>query len=250
MALNSSIEIKNISKSFDGKIILDNLSITINKGELVALIGPSGTGKTTLLNIMANTITPDSGQVLINDTVSTDIKDRKDRAKKIGVIRQQFDLINELPVIHNVLVGRLNEWGNLKSILSLIIPQEKSVAENALNRVGIGEKIYEKTGNLSGGEQQRVALARLLVQKPEIILADEPVSSVDPARAEDILSLLVDLVKEENQTLIATLHSVDYVRKYFTRIIGMRYGRVLFDLPVESVKDEDISLLYDLKGLD
>ena len=250
MALNSSIEIKNISKSFDGKIILDNLSITINKGELVALIGPSGTGKTTLLNIMANTITPDSGQVLINDTVSTDIKDRKDRAKKIGVIRQQFDLINELPVIHNVLVGRLNEWGHLKSILSLIIPQEKSVAENALNRVGIGEKIYEKTGNLSGGEQQRVALARLLVQKPEIILADEPVSSVDPARAEDILSLLVDLVKEENQTLIATLHSVDYVRKYFTRIIGMRYGRVLFDLPVESVKDEEISLLYDLKGLD
>lgn len=249
MSSTNTLEIKNVSKSFDGKVILDNLSITIHKGDLVALIGPSGTGKTTLLNIMANIIDPDMGKILINNVISSNIKDRKERAKKIGVMRQQFDLVNQLPVIQNVLIGRLNEWKFTKSLLSLIIPQDKQLAENALNRVGLSDKIYEKTGNLSGGEQQRVALARLLVQNPEIILADEPVSSLDPARAEDLLSLMIKLVKEENQTLIASLHSVDYVKKYFTRIIGMRNGSIVFDLPPEELSNKVLESLYDLKEM-
>ena len=249
MSLKQILELKNISKSFDGNKVLDNLSITIYRGELVALIGPSGAGKTTLLNILSSIIQPDTGEMLVDGKPSTSIKNNKEMAKKIGVIRQQFDLINQLPVIQNVLIGRLNEWGLAKSFLSLIIPQDKSLAEQALSRVGLIEKLYEKTDNLSGGEQQRVALARLLVQNPEIILADEPVSSLDPARAENILSLMTELVKEESQTLIASLHSVDYVRKYFTRIIGMRDGKVYFDLPIEKVNNEDLESLYDLKGM-
>lgn len=241
------LELKNISVAFDSNKVLSNLSLSINNGEIIALIGPSGAGKTTLINIVANIIQPDSGEMLIDGVPSISINNRKEYAKKIGVIRQQFDLINQLPVIHNVLAGRLNQWGVLKSILSLIRPQEKYLAKNALSRVGIIDKMFEKTANLSGGEQQRVALARLLVQNPEIVLADEPVSSLDPARANSILSLLVDLVKEENQTLIVSLHSVEYLKKYFTRVIAMRDGKIYFDLPIDKVKEEDLKAVYNLE---
>ena len=142
------------------------------------------------------------------------------------MIRQQFDLVGQLAVIHNVLAGRLSEWGLFKSLIFTYHPQEKEAAIRALERVGLADKYYEQTANLSGGEQQRVALARLLLQKPEIILADEPVASLDPARAEDILSMLTKLVKEENQTLITSLHSVEYARKYFTRIIALKDGHI------------------------
>jgi len=247
MTSKKVLELKNISVAFDSNKVLSNLSLSINNGEIIALIGPSGAGKTTLINIVANIIQPDSGEMLIDGVPSISINNRKEYAKKIGVIRQQFDLINQLPVIHNVLAGRLNQWGVLKSILSLIRPQEKYLAKNALSRVGIIDKMFEKTANLSGGEQQRVALARLLVQNPEIVLADEPVSSLDPARANSILSLLVDLVKEENQTLIVSLHSVEYLKKYFTRVIAMRDGKIYFDLPIDKVKEEDLKAVYDLE---
>jgi phosphonate transport system ATP-binding protein len=249
MSSNNVFELKDISKVYERKIALSSLSLAIKKGEIVALIGPSGAGKTTLLNILANIIKPDTGEVLIDGVPSKEYTTVKQLAKKIGVIRQQFDLVAQLTVIHNVLAGRLVDWGFFKSLLSLIFPQQKELAANALERVGLLDKIYEKTSNLSGGEQQRVAMARLLVQKPEVILADEPVSSLDPARSEDILSMLTSLAKEENQTLITVLHSVEYARKYFNRIIGMREGRVYFDLPCDKVTDEILADLYDLKEL-
>ena len=139
--------------------------------------------------------------------------------------------------------------GIFQVLLSLIIPQEKKAAYIALERVGLADKISEQTSNLSGGEQQRVALARLLLQKPEIILADEPVASLDPARAEDILSMLTKLVKEEHQTLITSLHSVEYARKYFTRMIAIKNGQIFFDLPVNEVTDSLLSELYQLEEL-
>lgn len=249
MQLNNIFELNNISKVYERKIAISSLSLTIKKGELVALIGPSGAGKTTLLNILANVLKSESGQLLISGVLSDKYNSGKKLAKKIGIIRQQFDLVGQLPVVHNVLAGRLVEWGFLKSLLSLIFPQEKELAKKALARVGLLDKIYEKTSNLSGGEQQRVAMARLLVQKPEVILADEPVSALDPARAEDILSMLTKLVREENETLITVLHSVEYAKKYFDRIIAMREGKVYFDLPAEKVTDKLLSDLYDLKEL-
>jgi phosphonate transport system ATP-binding protein len=249
MSSKEMFQLKEISKIYERKIALSSLSLTINKGEIVALIGPSGAGKTTLLNILANIIKPDKGSLLIDGEPLNKLKAGKRLAKKIGVIRQQFDLVGPLAVIHNVLAGRLADWGFFKSLVSLIIPQEKQLAVRALKRVGLADKIYEKTSNLSGGEQQRVALARLLVQKPEVILADEPVSSLDPARAEDVLLMLTKLVREENQTLIASLHTVEYARKYFTRIIALRDGKVYFDLPIGQVNDGILSELYNLKEL-
>ena len=229
------LEVNNLSKHFERKIALSSLSFSIKKGEMVALIGPSGAGKTTLLNTFATLVRPDEGTVTIAGIPADKITNRKQLAKKIGIIRQQFDLVGPLPVIHNVLCGRLAHWGFFKSLLSLFIPQEKKAAYHALDRVGLADKLSEQTSNLSGGEQQRVALARLLLQRPEIILADEPVASLDPARAEDILSILTRLVKEENQTLITSLHSVEYARKYFTRMIAIKEGQVFFDLPVNEV---------------
>lgn len=242
------INLQQISKAYERKIALSSLSFSVNRGELIGLIGPSGAGKTTLLNMLAGIMSPDQGKILIDGRALSELRDQKKRAKKIGIIRQQFDLVGELLVIHNVLVGRLSEWSILKSILSMLIPQDKEYATQALNRVGLTEKLYEKTSSLSGGEQQRVALARLLVQSPEIILADEPVASLDPARAEDVLELMVRIALEENQTLIASLHSVEYARKYFDRLIALKDGELFFDLPASSVTDEHIKSLYRLKG--
>lgn len=241
------IELKDVSVSFDGKIALSSLSLFIQKGERVALIGPSGAGKSTLLNVLSLSNVSGTGTVKIDGQPPSFYRNRKLRAKKIGVIRQQFDLVNALPVVHNVLAGKLADWSFVKSILSLVIPQEKEIAAQALTRVGLSHKMLEQTGSLSGGEQQRVALARLLVQQPEIILADEPVASLDPARAEDVLGILTMLVKEEKQTLITSLHSVEYAKKYFTRVIGLRQGAIVFDLPVDQLTDRHLKELYKLR---
>jgi phosphonate transport system ATP-binding protein len=247
MSSNFIIEANNITKHFERKIAISSLSFTIKKGEMVALIGPSGAGKTTLLNSIAGLVSLNNGDLKIDGKTHSQFKNGKRFAKKVGVIRQQFDLIGQLAVIHNVLAGKFSEWGFCKSLLSLLIPQEKESALKALDRVGLADKTYELTSNLSGGEQQRVALARLIVQKPEIILADEPVASLDPARAEDVLSMLTNLIVEENQTLITSIHSVEYARKYFSRIIALKDGELFFDLPTEKVTDDLLSELYQLK---
>ncbi|MFJ5762200.1 phosphonate ABC transporter ATP-binding protein [Neobacillus sp. NPDC093182] len=250
MSSKTMIEAKNITKHFERKIALSSLSFSIKQGELVALIGPSGAGKTTLLNSIAGLVPLQSGELLIDSLPLAGYKRGKKFAKKIGVIRQQFDLIGPLAVIHNVLAGKLSQWGFIKSLFSLLVPQEKEAALNALDRVGLRDKLYEITATLSGGEQQRVAMARLMVQNPEIILADEPVASLDPARADDVLSMLTKIVSEENQTLVASLHSVEYARKYFTRIISLKNGEIFFDLPTEKVSDELLNELYQLKEQD
>lgn len=244
------LNLKKLTKNYDRQAALSSLSFTVKKGEMIALIGPSGAGKSTLLNLLAATLSPDKGEILVDGQPLKELSSQKKRAKKIGIVRQQFDLVGELPVIHNVLAGRLSDWGLMKSILSMLIPQDKEYAIHALERVGLKEKLFERTSALSGGEQQRVALARLLVQSPEIVLADEPVASLDPARAEDVLELLVKIALEEKQTLIASLHSVEYAKKYFGRLIALKNGQLFFDLPADSVTDEHITSLYQLKEQD
>ncbi len=248
MKIENIFEVNKISKAYGGKTVISSLSLTIKKGEMIALIGPSGAGKTTLLNILAVVLRPDSGDIFLDGITIDKYKGIKTLAQKIGVIRQQFDLVDSLPVIHNVLAGRLKDWGFFKSLISLVFPQDKELAIKALNRVGLKDKLYDRTSNLSGGEQQRVAMARLLVQNPEVILADEPVSSLDPARAEDILFILSNIAKEEGKTLVASLHSVEYARKYFDRIIALCDGKIYFDLPSDKITDEHLKELYNFKG--
>ncbi|MFB6347714.1 MAG: phosphonate ABC transporter ATP-binding protein, partial [bacterium] len=171
----------------------------------------------------------------------------RELSQLVGVMHQQFDLVDQLAVIHNVLAGNLGEWGFFRSLLSLIIPQQRKEAYEALDRLGIRDKANDKTAHLSGGEQQRVALARLLVQQPRAILADEPVASVDPARARSLLGTLVKIADEEGITLVVSLHSVDLALEFFPRIIGLRDGSVQLDRPSMKIDDPDLQSLYELE---
>lgn len=235
-----------ISKSYSRVEALAPLTLTIRHGERVALAGPSGSGKTTLLYILAGIIQPDGGYVSIDRRRLSDLRPGEELARLVGVLHQQYDLVPNLPVVQNVLAGRLGQWSLFRAVLSLLWPQERRLAEKALSQLGIVDKLQERTSLLSGGEQQRVAIARLLVQSPLIILADEPVSSLDPTRAEDTLRLMTDLADPCGKALVVSLHSPALIRKYFSRIIGLREGMVQFDLPVEKMTEGILDRLYEL----
>jgi len=234
-----------ISKSFGRVQALAPLSLTISQGERVALAGPSGSGKTTLLYLLAGIIQPDAGELLLAGQDLARQRPGKEKAGLVGLIHQQYDLVPHLSVVHNVLAGRLGQWSLFRSMISLVWPQDRQVAEEALAQMGIADKIHERT-HLSGGEQQRVAIARLMVQGSRVILADEPVSSLDPVRADDILEILTALAGGSGKTLIASIHSPSLMRKHFTRVIGLREGRLEFDVPAAEVTDRALERLYDL----
>ncbi len=242
--------LEGVGKAYPRSVALAPLSMRIDAGEKVAVLGPSGSGKTTLLHLLGGVIQPDHGVITIDDRPLAHLGPGRELAGLVGVMHQQFDLVPHLAVVHNVLAGNLGRWGTLRSLLSLVSPRERHVALDALDRLGIGDKLYERTSTLSGGEQQRVAMARLLVQTPKAILADEPVASLDPARAEDLTKLLAEVAADSGRTLVASLHSVDLTRRYFDRAIGLRNGQVQFDSPVEDVTDDVLERLYDIEGLD
>ena len=232
-----------VGKTYSGGEALAPLRLSIDQGEAIAIVGPSGSGKTTLLHLLAGVIQPDSGNIDLAGHRLSSLRPGRELSALVGVIHQQFDLVPHLSVLHNVLAGRLGQWGFLQSALSLLSPRELDLARQALQRVGISDLMYARALRLSGGEQQRVAIARLMLQDPRVIVADEPVASLDPTRAQDLLGLLSAVTRESGKTLIASMHQVEMARAYFSRIVGLRGGHLRFDLPVDQVTD---SLLYDL----
>ncbi|MCE2465312.1 MAG: ATP-binding cassette domain-containing protein [Dehalococcoidia bacterium] len=242
--------LEGVTKTYPAARALDAIDLTISPGERVAVLGPSGSGKTSLLHVMGGVVPPDTGTATIEGQPLTGLSAGRELAGMVGMIHQQYDLVPHLPVIHNVLAGRLGRWSTMRSLLSLVLPQERNLAVDALEILGISDKINERTSRLSGGEQQRVAMARLLVQAPRVILADEPVASLDPARAEALMLLLNDVADRSNNTVVASLHSVHLTRKYFSRAIGLRRGRMHFDVPVDLLDDGLLNDLYDIEGLD
>ena len=239
-------ELDGIRKVFaDGAAALDDVSLTIGRDEHVAFIGPSGAGKTTLFRILNLTLRPTSGRLRIDGSDAADFSDADLRAtrRRIGTIYQQQNLVGRLRVVHNVLAGNLGRWGAVQALASLAMPHV-APAERALAQVGIPEKLWARTDELSGGQQQRVAIARVLVQDPDVILADEPVSSVDPSLAVSIVTLLRDLSRTARKTLCMNLHSVELALTYFPRIVGIRDGRVRFDLSPDKVTGELLADLY------
>ena len=176
------------------------------------------------------------------------MKPGRELSQLVGIVHQQYDLVPHLPVLHNVLAGRLGQWGLLRSAASLVWPQDRWLAESALERMGIADKAWERTSHLSGGEQQRAAIARLMVQSPRVVLADEPVASLDPALSEEILRLLTGLTEDGGRALIVSLHSPDLIRRFCTRVIGLRAGELAFDLPAEAVTGSTLDDLYHLEA--
>ncbi|MFS0517732.1 phosphonate ABC transporter ATP-binding protein [Nostoc sp. UIC 10607] len=248
MANTVAIEVSNLSKAFKGKTALKNASCTIYEGELVALIGASGSGKSTLLRHINGLHIGDAGTVYIFGSILQ--SEGKIHSKirflrsQIGCIFQQFNLVNRLTVIENVLVGNLAKLSILRSILHLFTKEEKIQALAALERVGILEHAYKRASMLSGGQQQRVAIARCLVQGAKIILADEPIASLDPESARKVMELLVQLNRQSGITVVASLHQVQMVRSYFDRAIALKDGEVMFDGATTEMNDHKLNELY------
>jgi phosphonate transport system ATP-binding protein len=239
--------LEHVRKVFpDGTVAVDDITLDIEAGERVAVIGPSGAGKTTLFRLLNATLRPSSGQLWFDASDLESLSSRRLRhlRRRIGTVYQQHNLVPQLRVVHNVLAGRLGRWSLPKALWSLVSPQERHVALGALEQVGIAEKLYTRTAHLSGGQQQRVAIARVLVQDPDVILADEPESSVDPTLGRTIIELLVQLAERHQKTLVANLHAVSFALDFFPRVIGVRHGRIAFDLPAATVSEQVLAELY------
>jgi len=240
-------ELSGVHKTFDqGEVALEDLSLTVGRGEQVAFVGPSGAGKTTLFRILNLTLRPTAGTLRIAgvDVGGLDGGELRDLRRRIGTVYQQHNLVGRLRVVHNVLAGHLGRWSTAKALMSLALPQEVESAAAALARVGIPEKLYARTDTLSGGQQQRVAIARVLVQDPDVILGDEPVSSVDPSLAASLVALLKDVSLATGKTLLMNLHSVGLALAFFPRVVGIRQGRAFFDLAPDKVTPELLGALY------
>lgn len=226
--------------------VLSGIDLQIEPGEHVALVGPSGAGKSTLLALCNGMLRPTAGQVEVLgvDLAGVGPAQRRAVRSRVGTIHQQLHLVGPLRVVHNVNAGRLGTWGTARAIASLVRPLDVPAVADALARVGIEHMVHRRTDRLSGGEQQRVALARILVQDPDLILADEPVSSLDPTNSAEVMSLLTDVVAGRERTLLISLHDFAIARRRCGRMVGLRDGRVLFDLPAHEVGDDARDELY------
>lgn len=244
-----AILIDGAAKTYGDVEAVRPLSVTIQSGETVALLGPSGSGKTTLLSMIAGELEPTEGSIHLRGKDLAALHPGRELSREVGMIHQQYDLVPNLSSLQNVLAGRLGDWGLLKSVVSLVWPRDRQAGMTALERVGVSDRARVRAGFLSGGEQQRVAVARLLVQDPAIIVADEPVSSLDPARAEEVMGILTESARLAGKTLVATVHSTTVARTYFGRLIGLRNGETEFDLPSHLVTDDQLNALYALEGL-
>ncbi|WOB44770.1 ATP-binding cassette domain-containing protein [Thermoleptolyngbya oregonensis NK1-22] len=238
-----------VTRQFQALTALAEVNLSIAAGERVALIGPSGAGKSTLLSLLNGTLLPSAGQVTVlgQDLRRLSPRQRRRVQRQIGTVYQQHHLVTNLSVIHNVNAGHLGRWSLAKAAWSLLWPQSVEIAARALAQVGIAEKLYVRTDRLSGGEQQRVAIARVLVQDPVAILADEPIASLDPARAHDLMALLCRLTEQSGKTLVISLHDIEYAFQYCTRLVGLRQGQIQFDALPAKVTDAMIHELYRLE---
>jgi phosphonate transport system ATP-binding protein len=246
ISTEKTVDGRGLGETFGAQTALAPLDLTIGTGERVALAGPSGSGKSTLLYILAGLLPPNRGQLYLDSQAVSQLRPGRELSEAVGLIQQQFDLVPQLPVVQNVLAGRLGQWGLLRSLASLFSALERDVALAALSRLGIADKVDQRTSQLSGGEQQRAAIARLMVQSLKIILADEPVSSLDPAQAEEILKLLTGLADDTGGVMVASLHAPDLIREHFTRVIGLRQGVLQFDIPARELAPSVLEALYDL----
>ncbi|GAB4371340.1 MAG: phosphonate ABC transporter ATP-binding protein [Spirochaetales bacterium] len=233
------LEVRNLTKIYaDGTVALKNVSFSVQDGEFLVVIGLSGAGKSTLLRCINRLIEPTEGQILWNgmDITKADSKTLRNIRRNFGMIFQQFNLVQRLSVQMNVLAGRLGYTPPAMSLLYRFNEEDYRMAEEALQKVGLQDMAYKRARELSGGQQQRVGIARALMQQPKMILADEPVASLDPVLAHSILGYLENLNREEGITVICSLHYLDLVQRYATRVIGLRGGRMVYEGSQEDIR--------------
>jgi phosphonate transport system ATP-binding protein len=244
------LSIRKASKSFGARRALDGVSLDVRKGEMIALIGPSGSGKSTLLRSISGLQTIDPGEGVIeafggpvqeNGRISSGVRQTRTR---IGFIFQQFNLVSRLSLFTNVALGSLGRIETWRGLLGLWPEETKTAAMAALARVGVADYAGQRAGTLSGGQQQRGAIARALVQKAKIILADEPVASLDPVAARKVMESLRDLNRQDGLTVVVTLHQVDYALRYCDRVIALKAGKIVYDGPANGLETKQLIDIY------
>ena len=241
------IKFINVGKTYpNGFKALKDINLEIHEGEFVAIIGLSGAGKSTLLRTINRMIPITDGQLYVDKKEVSKLKGRELRhmRRTIGMVFQSFNLVRRSSVINNVLAGRVTYNPALNSMLGIFLKSNKIIAFHALDKVGILEKAFVRADQLSGGQQQRVGLARALAQNPKIILADEPVASLDPITTVIVMNDFKRINEDLKITIIANMHHVDLALKYATRVIGIKEGRIVFDGKSSEVNEEILVSIY------
>lgn len=254
--MSIAVRIQHLSKRFtSGKLALDDINLEIRQGEMVALIGASGSGKSTLLRHVAGLTegeeTPGSCIEVAGRCVQRDGRIQRDVRRiraEVGFVFQQFNLVERLPVLMNVLVGRLHSMPWWRSWTRRFTVQERRLAIEALGRVGIAECHAQRASTLSGGQQQRAAIARTLVQGAKVVLADEPIASLDPESSRNVMEILSRINREDGSTVLVSLHQVDMAMRYCPRVVALHQGRVVYDGPSQALTPTLLKRLYGMQA--
>ena len=244
------VSIANIGKTYarGNLVALDDVSFNVRRGEFIVILGPSGAGKSTLLRCINRLAVPTKGHIFLNGNEVTDERrGLKNARRDIGMVFQQFNLVTRLSVMTNVLCGRLSYRSTWRSLFYNFTREDREIALECLEMVALGHKAFQRADTLSGGEQQRVAIARALAQQPKIILADEPVASLDPKIARQVLQYLKDISQRFGLSVICNLHQVNFAREYAERIVGLAQGKLIFDGPPSALTDDILNQIYGLK---
>ncbi|MBD9451739.1 MULTISPECIES: phosphonate ABC transporter ATP-binding protein [unclassified Rhizobium] len=239
-------ELKNVTRRFGKKTAVDSVTLDIPQGQMVGIIGRSGAGKSTLLRMINRLQEPTSGSIHFAGVEVSSLRGQALRnwQRDCAMIFQQFNLVPRLDVLTNVMLGRLNHRSTTMSLLGLFSREERIHAIAALERLGIEQTALQMAGTLSGGQQQRVAIARALMQNPKMVLADEPIASLDPLNAKIVMDALRDINEREGITVITNLHTLDTARNYCERIVGMAAGRVVFDGRPSELTADAVKQIY------
>ncbi|AXS42389.1 phosphonate ABC transporter ATP-binding protein [Breoghania sp. L-A4] len=244
----TAVKIDALSKSFGRKLAVNDVSLTIPAGEMVALIGASGSGKSTLIRHIAGLERGDAGTISIaGQTIQVNGRlsgEAREIRRQIGVVFQQFNLVNRLSVLTNVLIGFLGQISTFRGTFGMFTGSEKQAAMRALARVGIADTARQRASTLSGGQKQRAAIARALVQGAKLMLADEPIASLDPASAKRVMEILAGINREDGLTIVVSLHQVEYARRYCPRAIAMKDGGIVYDGPSVALTNDFLKELY------
>lgn len=241
------LRIERLTKIYPGDIrALDDLSLTVQDGEFVVVVGLSGAGKSTLLRCINRLVAPTTGTVSLDgvEVTAADPRELRRIRRQIGMIFQQFNLVTRASVLQNVLAGRLGYIESWKSLVGYFPPEDYERAWRNLERVGIADKADQRADTLSGGQQQRVGIARALMQEPTIMLADEPVASLDPATSHSVLKYLEQINREDDMTVICSLHFLSLARRYATRVVALKEGRLVFDGPPGEIDQRRFLEIY------
>ncbi|WP_428697187.1 phosphonate ABC transporter ATP-binding protein [Stappia sp.] len=252
-----AIDVRSVSKTFErGKPVLRDVSFSVSEGEMVALIGASGSGKSTLLRLLCGLETIDRGASgrlsLLGRDVQSDGRrtaDARRLRRDVGVVFQQFNLVNRLSVLSNVLAGRLGKTPAWRGTFGLFTRSDRIRALTALERVGIVDFAHRRASRLSGGQQQRAAIARTLAQEARLILADEPIASLDPASAETVMETLSRINREDGVTVVVSLHQIDHAFRHCRRIVALKAGELVYDGPASGIDRATLAALYDSETL-